>query len=321
METMKLIYEEPVRKILDDIENTPFNRIVLLGGVGSGKTTILNAYQVSKNETDMLVVNCQLEEGIYSRIRNIDLKHLYHTIIVIQKILEHIKAGLKVYPMELLFLDNKLSSLLITILNMTMMGYETAKNLEDVRKNPSMLFEELIGILKANKINLQSITILVDDFDLFANSGCTYQRYVYYELVKYFRVILAVSSVSDFNNFFAKENLNSNCLVLNVDYSNDLSEVRKVLEVSIGAIIVGEDKNQRIYGINEVLSDSTIKELILRTNGNLTEILTIINLLKNISVLLKIEDCEDFVLKILSERTSGDPAITGIVHQRRVLNI
>lgn len=156
---MTLIYEEPVRKILDDIENTPFNRIVLLGGVGSGKTTILNAYQVSKNETDMLVVNCQLEEGIYSRIRNIDLKHLYHTIIVIQKILEHIKAGLKVYPMELLFLDNKLSSLLITILNMTMMGYETAKNLEDVRKNRSMLFEELIGILKANKINLQSITI------------------------------------------------------------------------------------------------------------------------------------------------------------------
>lgn len=263
------LYLKPINLIIGEIESSPSNGIFLVGGEGSGKTTTLLEYIEKSKKTNKPVIDTTLL-SIYSIEIFNDIAKLFQVCSILQKMLLYIKANyLKCYVKHFLLFNTKIFNLQNEIATMYNLGnYQIEGTIIDynIFKNPEILLEEFLD-LALKYLKIDNLTIVLDNFDIEKPYMFLYQTYMYNMLKKYLRVVATISDSFVINAQDKLSELSKDNTLIMMNYNRDIETVKKILNNSL---LDKQNKNVISKRINFMFSDDTIKELIIRTNGNLS---------------------------------------------------
>ena len=167
--------EEVISKIKDEKDN-----IFLVGTPGSGKSTVLNLYKNTEH-LEIPIFDCTVGLGQYVFILDREVNNLYHTCLVIQKMLLHIEKNYpliyeKIFPFYKNFIDKTLEK--ITQLN-AYSNYSSKYEFlgKQYCQNPEILFDSFIDTV-LDYLGYENLTIIIDSFDSIGSSNIDYQTFI-----------------------------------------------------------------------------------------------------------------------------------------------
>ena len=139
-------------------------------------------------------------------------------------------------------------------------------------------------------------------------SDSKFQKFINRKL-NYLKFIISVSD----ERIVAKE-----ASLINIDYSFDIAVVRKILDgESIKFILKSEDIDLESR-VNLILSDNTIKKMILITDGNIRDmVMTIIRFYVNIKNLEK-EEYEKYIIDFIREGINKESLENNSISKKRI---
>ena len=290
----KEIIKKPVLDIIDRVNKSSKNGILLAGVRGSGKSTVLDEYK-EKNE---LIIDCTLsdEENLYIPDRNIFM--LYHECLLIEKMSQYI---LKNYPLEFgpffIFL-NKERTILKDIKSMFLIANYDSKEekLGEYYSNPESLFAEFtIEVRKVFKD--KEPIVVVDKFDNARSFSSWYQIGMYELLKNRFKYIFTVSDIKLLN----RED-NKDYDIVDVNYSSNIDVVREILDKMIVNELVRTNEFDFRKRIIYFLSDEEIREIIDLFRGNIEYMYwAISSLVRNLDTVSK-EEYMSYIRNYYEER-------------------
>lgn len=275
---MSKLTEKNLNNLLDETYKKN-SSVFLAGNRGSGKTTVLN--YIEKNCPNCIDVSIRDEE--YQLIKNVLVYNLYHTCLVINKILNKYRDTFSINDSEYIYFTNVLDSLFSDIIFMYATGkYKSNLIDSDVLNNPNKLIKIMKLLLKNNGIDTNMI-LLIDDFDRTGNGSQMYQSFILNNLKQEFKLIMAISD---------KEMLCSEYsdMIVDITYNYDVSVVKEILN-NESMKVTNEE-----FCVNNILTDEIILNLINKTDGNIyVMLMSIRELYRNIDEILSSE-YQEFLL-------------------------
>jgi len=224
------IYLEPVNKVINKINSTAKDSIILLGYPGTGKSLILDEYQKNSNFKN-IIINGSLQNFEYIFIPDKEIFNLYQICLIIEKMILYVNKNYseKIYK-NFMFIENTICNILKNINCMIIIKNYGYKQLIDKRylKNPEILLENFIYVAMKS-IDYKTLTLIIDNFDSIGESSISYQKYLYNTLSKYLKVIFAISDSKVINDKNKIENLSIKNDIIEVNYSFDIETIKIIL--------------------------------------------------------------------------------------------
>ena len=294
------IYLKPINLIIEELKKSSTNGIFLVGEPGSGKTTTLLEYIEKNKRTNTPVIDITLQ-SIYSIEIYNDLAKLFQICSVLQKMLLYIKDNyLRCYVEHFLLFNTKIYNIQNDIIRMyNLNNYSLNDTCIDniILNNPELLLEEFLDI-SLKSLKFKNLTVVLDNFDIEKPYMCLYQTYMYDMLKKYLKVVATISDLTIINNQDKLTKLSKNNTLVMVNYYKDVNIVKKILDKSL---MEKQNKNVISKKVSFIFNDNTIKDLIIKTNGNIyIMILTIKTFFERIKDIYLL-DYDKYLLAIADE--------------------
>ena len=307
------IYEKPILEIENELKSLNEDVVFLMGGKGTGKTTIIDHFVKNNN----FVINASVNQGEYIQISDLELFNLYHTCLIAIKIINNLEVYAYKEKIDKLAIYKKI---LIDLINriklMSMIGCFKSK---DSLINPILLNNPDIIILrlleKIDFIKIEDIKIIIDDFDKLSYSSKRYQKIIYSLLKNKLQLITTVSDESIINN---PQKISDYGYVLDVDYSFDLETIKNILNLELLKSFKSKKSGIVIPSI-EIFSDKFILRMIKKTNGDLDIMKRIIARLCFHIDELTVTQYESFLNDYIDYETKYYAIVTGNVSPIRKL--
>lgn len=313
-------------KEANEIKNAIVNKdksILLVGGIGTGKTTVLNELLNSSKNSEELVVDGTIKNGEYIFLKEHDVYNLYHTCLIIQKILLNIrKKYLNKFIEAFAFFDMYVRGIINEILFMNMTNsYKSSAFFMDkpLYEMPEILIATLLLLISKN-LDIKDMALIIDDFDKVGESSQRYQEFIYKRVRRFLNVIMTVSDKEVVNDAVTLENLKKENRVIKLDYSSDLEVVKEILDQEVNNILRSKKHYEFKYRLRFILSDETILSMIEKTNGNLFDMLRALRMLYSRIDELSVSECNRYILDYIDNENSS-LLISGITIPKRVLHI
>ncbi len=296
----KTIYMPPVDGILDTMHKENEN-IFLLGGPGSGKTTIIKAYEKEKRPNEAIIMG-SVGIGEYIHLPNEEVFNLYHTCLLLKKMLLFIE---ETYP---LIYENKFSKFSFIVkeilkrINILSFGYNPKAITQYLDKkyyeNALLLLDHFLD-LTLNSLGYEKLTVIIDEFDKSGSSSRRYQKFVYKLLSKKMQIIATVSDLTVEEDEEKMAFLNQNGKVIPVQYNLDVKNVTEILDRYIFTKKYLQSEKKLIPSIKFILKPETIQLMIDKTKGNISEMqMAVVDLYLKLPTLNK-EEYDSYILNIL----------------------
>ena len=299
------IVKQPINNIIKEI-NESKSSVVLFGTVGSGKTTVIREYIKNSADLDKVVVDATIKLGEYLEIDSNEISNLYYVCLIIKKTLLNIEVRYEDIYIEH-FTD--LMSLVCELVNLIQNTYRYNKSFRDIKISPSAnkLFDSFCNLLN-DRLQNKEVEIIIDNFDKLGYSDSKFQKFINRKL-NYLKFIISVSD----ERIVAKE-----ASLINIDYSFDIAVVRKILDrESIKFILKSEDIDLESR-VNLILSDNTIKKMILITDGNIRDmVMAIIRFYVNIKNLEK-KEYEKYIIDFIREEINKESLENNLISKKRI---
>ena len=299
------IVKQPINNIIKEI-NESKSSVVLFGTVGSGKTTVIREYIKNSADLDKVVVDGTINLGEYLEIDSNEISNLYYVCLIIKKTLLNIEVRYEDIYIEH-FTD--LMSLVCELVNLIQNTYRYNKSFRDIKISPSAnkLFDSFCNLLN-DRLQNKEVEIIIDNFDKLGYSDSKFQKFINRKL-NHLKFIISVSDA----RIVAKE-----ASLINIDYSFDIAVVRKILDrESIKFILKSEDIDLESR-VNLILSDNTIKKMILITDGNIRDmVMAIIRFYVNIKNLEK-EEYEKYIIDFIREEINKESLENNSISKKRI---
>ena len=307
----------PINAILNELDDNS-SSVLLLGEPGSGKSTILKEYLKTSNDKKW-VIDTSIKLGEYPMIWNENSFNLYHTALIVNKILLHIEKMVPILSIHIMYFKIYIENILkqLNFMQVTL-NYDDDELFIDkeVIKRPEILIDELLRLI-SKYLDINKLIVVLDDFDRIGESSRRYQEFIYNRVKEYLNVIITVSDLEAIQDSSVDYGDNK---IIRIDYSRKTETVKDILDKEIVRIMLNK-KLSFSYRIRFTLSDSCINEIILRTNGNLFDMLKAIRALYNDIENIPENQYEEFILNYIDEVINADPRITGIIIPTRKFHI
>lgn len=317
---LKNSINDNINPVIEVASNTNKD-ILLVGAKGFGKTTVLND---ALNNNERLMINGSVVASEYFFIRETEIFNLYHTCLIIKKILLYVKSKfLDKYIENFAFFEIYIDSIMQQISFMNMTGiYKKNTNLinEGICDKPEMLLDELLGMMSKN-LDIQDFILIIDDFDKVGYSSQRYQEFIYERIKNYLQVILSISDDKVVNDQVVLESFSATNEIIKLDYSCDIEMVKEILDKEVHNILSKRKYYDFRYRLRFVLSDETILLMIEKTKGNLFDMLQAIRKLYNHIDELDINDWNSYIIDYIDREINKSPVISGIIVPKRTLFI
>ena len=317
------IFKEPINGIIEELNNGNKKIKFLIGNPGTGKTTVLETYIDSCKSEEKIVFNGTIDFEKYIFIPDEELYKLYLVSLLLEKMLLNIKGKYsKEYSESFMFLDNHVKNIIRSISFMFITNNYNNKYDEideQICYNPELLLEKFLIICK-EILNIKEVTIILDNFDRVGYSSNIYQQYIYSLLKKYVNLII---SIEDTSIIYEKEKLDKireTSEIILVDYSYDVETVTHILDLLLNNSVFSKNEHV-IRSIKFVLSEDTIKKMIILTNGNLNNMFLAVRYLYNNKETLLPEEYEKFLLNYIEQEICKDEILSGYVRTLNKLKI
>ncbi len=289
--TSSYFVREPVDNICKEIIESNSSRIILNGGRGVGKTTILKNLENKTIGTKDLTIYMLFDSEVNfalepTPIFTKELFEYYYEIIFCQKILNYIKDNY-ILTYNKYF---KNYQKIINDLNNELNRYISNVYYQEVSLTKSLKTGELASILitkLSEYLKVDSINLAIDRFD-WTNGKSIYIQKL---LNKYFLLFNKVIITTD-DKFISP---NSNYHLITPTYSHDLNIIKSIIERRIEHI-----KENNPYFYSGFLTDEIYEYLITKTNGDISLMFTCITSLNNyfwLTKKLSIDNIKDLTNK------------------------
>ncbi|MBE6156885.1 MAG: hypothetical protein E7161_03970 [Firmicutes bacterium] len=318
----KSIYLEPVNQIIKKLENTNKSNVMLIGNEGVGKTIVLREYTTRNSNPTNLIIDGTVDCRSIFSIADFKIFELNQICLLIQKMLFFIQTK---YPDkfqgDFAGLEEKINYIIKIINLMHFYDNYTVKFNEigkDIIENPEMLLEEFLEIA-TKTLSYETITIVLDNFDVVGGPSQHYQEYMYRTLSQYMRLVVTVSDSRVINNPERITDLEKTNDIVDVNYTQDIEIIKEILNsVFIQSSILSGNTKYRV-SIDSMLSNETIALMVSKTNGNLFEILRAARGLYSRMGELSPSEYDAFVLDYLDREIIKNPILSGYTKQERRL--
>jgi len=271
------VYMPPVEEVIKRLENTNKNTVIVAGRDGLGKSVVLKEYVARNEDLNNPVIDCTFSYDdlvVRGNKKVIELSYVCKALekMVLYVTEHHNNEELR----EVLAFEQKLLAIRKHLNYMYFFGkYNPTDDLvKELSNNPLVLLEEFMTIVK-EKLNYESVTAVIDNFDTVGNANGHFQQFVYNVLSQYVRLVITLSDEEILNS---EENMNV------LQEYNDIVRIEALKDVDVVKTIL--DSAMSSYGyahekIDLVLSDETIAIMISKTNGNLYDMIRTIIVLYN----------------------------------------
>jgi len=295
----KTVYLEPVNKVIEELESSTKSTIFLVGGEGAGKSVVLKEYQARNNNSDNIVIDGTVENDNMISLVDCKIFELNQVCLLIQKMLKFVKTTKsEKFLGRFAELEERINYFLKIINLMYFYGNYSFQRNEipsEIIENPEILLE---GFLKIGitALDYQTITIVLDNFDVIGGPNKYYQEYMYKMLSEYMRLVVTVSDSRVINNQGRIEELSKTNDVVKVDYSKNVEIIKEILSNEFIRLSILSGNVKYRVSIDSILSDETIALMIEKTNGNLFDMIQAVRELYNKMNELLPNEYELFVL-------------------------
>lgn len=295
----RLIYIKPSMKIIDKINSSPKDKIILTGVQKSGKTTTLKCLANNCNQGKQAVIYVDYSNLAYlSELSQIEYEY-YYELLLAKKIIEFIKNNnynyYKEFIMEDYFIQNefrKFNDYLCVRLH---------SNIAFNVFEKGMFINKILTILK-QIIGIDSITLLIDHFDFVGNSSKRFQDLMSSYFNIFDKVILTTND-SEIKRVSLNE---SGYEIIDVAYAKELANTKKILLSyfkwwfnQINCDISHLKKINKVY--NLINNDNFCNKIILVTNGNIDMMISILRI-----YFIQDSSIEDAIAKTISFQNEID---------------
>ena len=322
MNNIKDINMDPVNKIINKIENANKNSIILAGEKGSGKTLILNELINRDLNNKNILIDCTIKNGEYLILKDKEIFELYHICLIIKKILMYInkkfeKEFYQNFSIFNIYIENILK--IINVINVTNIYKNSTSFIDEkIYKNPEILLENLLKIIK-DALDLEKITLIIDDFDKACNSSQRYQLYIYNTIIKYLNFIIAISDETVINDERKLNLLKNESEIIKINYNFIVEEVKDILDKKSVQLLIENKICNLNYRVCNFFSNELIKKMIVETKGNIYDMLTILEYLyRNIDKYSK-EELDKIVMDYIINKINKNAMLTGKILTKRTL--
>jgi len=183
-----------------------------------------------------------------------------------------------------------------------------------------LLIEDSLIIL-SEKLDIKTISLIIDNFDAIGDCSKRYQEFIYNKLRDYLKLIMVISDKDVVEDETVINKLGEENKIIKLNYSKDVEVVTEILSREACNILMSTGKLDFRYFLRNILNEETILLMITKTNGNLFKMLEAIRMLyRNIYNLNPIE-YQSFILNYIDEEINKDSLVSGIVMPKRILHI
>lgn len=266
--------DEFVREPVDDVckNLTRENKnIILTGGRGVGKTTILNSSEHKSLGTENLVVFIRFDLAVMNSLTRYEEKfnEHYYEAITSWKLLEYIRKYYALtYSKYFKEYDEKIKEILKDIdVYFNKAWYDDKVSLNRYLKTGEIT-SEIINKLKI-VLGVNTITIAIDRFDWVNGNTGAQQKLI----SRYFNIFDKAIITSDDETLTPKEVGNRRKLAekgftfVDVDYSKDLEILKEIVRRRVNKYNDSINKGFKLYV--EIITDEIYNNLIDRCKGNM----------------------------------------------------
>ena len=280
MENENLIVKEVSNNVIEKIVASDKNRIVIEGAKGNGKTTTLKYFATSYAKGNNIIIYIDYSNFIYrSELSNSEYNY-YYELVFAQKILEFIKSNYYEYYSNFIMYEKFIHNELERFNDYLNTRYYSKNIIKNVLSND--FISKIVSMFKTIIPNF-SINLIIDGFDLVGDSSKRYQEF----MKNYFHLFDKVIITSSDNNLkkqtFQNELINKNYQIITIDYSKNISNIKKILLNYFNWWFANEfldinkvKKAKRIISI--INNNSFCLNLINVTNGNIDMMISIIRI-------------------------------------------
>ncbi len=315
------IISEPIDPLIKKINDTDKKIIFLKGGIGSGKSVVIQKLrEINKLNKEQIFVDASINMGEYLILKYKNVYKLYHLSLIMKKILLYIKINYQEqYNLLFSFFDIYIENIIKSILFVHLVDREEDIAINpQILDNPETLFTEFIEKVK-KFINISKIDLAFDNFD--TNSCERFQKLIYEDISQYVNVLATISDPLIINNKNKLEDLSKNSDIINVQYSYDVDIVKSILDNYSITLLFNNSKYNLGLRVNFLFSNEFIKELIMKTNGNLKDMFQALRQFYN-----HIEDIDrlnyyDYIINYIDNVINLNPIISGLPKLKRTLYI
>lgn len=268
--------KEPVEKVIDTINKSTKNKIVLTGPRCSGKSIVLRSYEKELINSDNPSIYIFMDPSLSSSTKIETEIKLNCELHLCSWIISYIKTYYNdLYELCFIELSNEVKNknkLLIRYINEGLF-YDLEFPFKEF--TPGELLEKIINKMK-QFMKFDTITVCLDRFD-WVNAGHsnTFQKAISYYFDLFDKVILTTDDLEVRDNINNKRNnLNVNGYdVIDVDYGKDIETAKSIVSADLKYYAKNKSKmrgisNRQFIDLRHLLSEDNYNTLIEKCNGN-----------------------------------------------------
>lgn len=274
----KEFIEEPVKKIIEEIDNSSNQKIAIYGTSGCGKTSVLLYDENKKINSDTKAIYTKFSSmkmfgnGNEEEIFNLDFINHYYELIISNKILNYLKQYHNdIYRKEFVDLASKIEQILLSTNEYITYAHFGKRELEN-KLEFGEITSELLKKMK-RELGATSIYLLVDRFDWIDNKSRLSQEI----LRKYFELFdKVVLSIDDENIQEEKGQIpfkEKGYSFIKVDYGKEKEILKQIIYSRVKLYNSNLKETEKMFPIS-LLTDKIYNSIIQETNGNITMALT-----------------------------------------------
>ncbi len=266
------LYDEPIDKVIANIEKKDNNVIFLWGNTGCGKTTVVNKLITNNNYID-ISLNYDEQRNYYNnRVYN-----LYYLTLIADKIYKNLALNNSQIDINY---GHKIHDIL-TKLDIAFLAYhefayfDSDQDLDNYFLNNP---EKVIELLYKNMIESNDIKLVLDHFDEVKDNS-KFQQIIFATLKKYFNSIYVTNDISNISN-----DVLFNSSLVEVNYAKNIDCIFEILDryTLYNQLLPTLDFSHRI---RLILDEEDIYKMIKVSNGNIK---IMKNIIYNFYTMLKI---------------------------------
>lgn len=313
---MEKIYEKPLFGVIEEINSSKNDTILLAGNRGTGKTTVINEYL--KDNGSNLRVNCNYNIEELLKIEDKNIFKLYHVCLLINKILNYLFSKNEVYKEYFNDFLYNIKLIIFNIKNMYVAGnYDNKLEMfGPLVDEPEILLDSFVNRL-SKLMDVNTMKIVIDDFDSVMESSALFQKTIYNLLKNRLNSLLVISAREVIKSEDRRKELKANNDFIMINYSFDIATVREILDKllvnemnRIGRVDLGKR-------VRFILDDELIKTLIELTKGNIVEMYNcVLSLYYNINTIPR-GFYQEYIINYFNDRKELFE-INGVYRERKL---
>ena len=294
-----LVYKTPSMEIIDKINNSTKNKIILTGVKKSGKTTTLKCLIDRSSDSKDIIIYIDYSNLDYEASLSKKEYEYYYELLLAKKIIEFIKINYSNYYKDLMFDDKYIQTEFNKFRDYLYLRVYAS---QDISYQKKMFISKINEILK-QIVGINSITLLIDHFDFVGSSSKRFQMF----MNEYFDMFDKVVITSNDEDVTHKNLEEKGYEIIEVEYGKNIDNVKKILtshfQYWFNQINYNSSNPTILTRVNRLINNNEFCYLLIeKTNGN-------IDMMINIIKIYFIQDC------------TIEAAITSVLSNEKELNM